>query len=96
VAVVWTDQDRERDDDRVTRATVALPATGVRPRGTHLRLTVRDKGFGYAMADHHGRPPALTCAAPPAAPYHRTGRTVRGVPGTPAPAALLRGRVTDG
>ena len=65
MAGVWTDQDRERCFDRVTRTITALPATAATPWGTHLRLTVRDKGFGYAMADHHGDGRlAVTCRAP--------------------------------
>ncbi|WP_157970725.1 hypothetical protein [Nakamurella deserti] len=90
MAVVWTDQDRGRSFDRVDRAMAALPGTRVQPRGTHLRLTVRDKGFGYAMADHHGdgrlaltgrrgrgAPPASTAGEPgrPSVPAHpRDGR----------------------
>ncbi len=68
MAGVWTDQDRERSFDRVTRFVVALPAAAAVPWGTHLRLTVRDRGFGYAMADHHGDGRlAVTCKAPPGA-----------------------------
>jgi hypothetical protein len=65
VALVWTDQDRERSFDRVSRAIAPLPDTRAAAWGSHLRLTVRDKGFGYAMADHHGDGRlAVTCRAP--------------------------------
>lgn len=68
VAGVWTDQDRERCFERVTRLVADLPATTVAVWGGHLRLSVRDKGFGYAMADHHGDGRlAVTCKAPPGA-----------------------------
>lgn len=65
MAGVWTEADRDHCFARVARAVTPMPGTQSEAWGAHLRLTVRGKGFGYVMADHHGDGRlAVTCRAP--------------------------------
>lgn len=54
VAGVWTEADRESTFARVSRHVSSLPAAQALPWGQHLRLSVRGKGFGWLLNDHHG------------------------------------------
>ena len=51
---MWTEADRESSFARVSSEVSSLPAAQALPWGQHLRLSVRDKGFGYLWNDHHG------------------------------------------